>query len=146
MNILVSKCLLGENCRYCGDNCKNDKVLALGKRYTLVGICPEQDGGLPTPRLPAERVGERVLAKDGSDVTRHYNEGAHLALAAAKQYEIAFAVLKAKSPSCGKGVIYDGSFTGAKTKGNGVTAQLLLDNGYTVYTEDDLEDNFEYKK
>ena len=63
MKILVSKCLLGENCRYCGDNCKNERVLALKARYTLVGVCPEQDGGLPTPRQPAERLGEKVIAR-----------------------------------------------------------------------------------
>ena len=80
MKILVSKCLLGENCRYCGDNCKNERVLALKARYTLVGVCPEQDGGLPTPRQPAERLGEKVIARDGRDVTREYEAGAQTAL------------------------------------------------------------------
>ena len=102
MKILVSKCLLGENCRYCGDNCKNEHVLALKARYTLVGVCPEQDGGLPTPRQPAERLGEKVIARDGRDVTREYEAG-------------------------------------EKVSGNGVTAQLLLDNGIPVYTEDEIE-------
>ena len=140
MKILVSKCLLGENCRYCGDNCKNERVLALKDRYTLVGVCPEQDGGLPTPRQPAERVGNKVIARNGGDVTREYEAGAQTALETAQREGAAFAVLKAKSPSCGKGVIYDGSFTGAKVPGNGVTAQLLLDNGIPVYTEDEIED------
>ena len=139
MKILVSKCLLGENCRYCGDNCKNERVLALKARYTLVGVCPEQDGGLPTPRQPAERLGEKVIARDGRDVTREYEAGAQTALETALREGASFAVLKAKSPSCGTGVIYDGSFTGAKVSGNGVTAQLLLDNGIPVYTEDEIE-------
>ena len=75
MKILVSKCLLGENCRYKGDNCKNDKVLALGEKYEIVGVCPEVMGGLPTPRQPGEIVGDRVIAKDGADITAEYVRG-----------------------------------------------------------------------
>ena len=81
MKILVSKCLLGENCRYKGDNCKNDKVLALGEKYEIVGVCPEVMGGLPTPRQPGEIVGDRVIAKDGADITAEYVRGAEAALA-----------------------------------------------------------------
>lgn len=139
MKIIVSKCLLGFNCRYCGDNCKNDKVLALSEKYELIGVCPEQDGGLSTPRQPAERVGDKVIAKDGKDVTYEYVKGANIALELAKNENVAFAVLKAKSPSCGKGTIYDGTFSGGKIKGNGVTAQLFIDNGFSVYTEDEIE-------
>jgi len=138
MKILVSKCLLGIDCRYCGDNCKNEKVLSLSKQYDIIGVCAEQDGGLSTPRQPAERVGNKVIAKDGKDVTSEYEKGAKIALGIAKKEKIEFAVLKAKSPSCGKGLIYDGTFTGGKVAGNGVTAQLLLDNNFKVYTEEEI--------
>lgn len=139
MKILVSKCLLGENCRYAGDNCQNEKVLVLKEKYELVGVCPEQSGGLSTPRLPSERVGDKILAKDGRDVTKEYEKGAQFALELALREKVAFAVLKSKSPSCGKGVIYDGTFSGGKIKGNGVTAQLLLENGIPVYTEEEID-------
>ena len=138
MKILVSKCLLGIDCRYCGDNCKNEKVLSLSKQYDIIGICPEQDGGLSTPRQPAERVGNKVIAKDGKDVTSEYEKGAKIALEIAKKEKIEFAVLKAKSPSCGKGLIFEGTFTGRKVAGNGVTAQLLLDNNFKVFTEEEI--------
>jgi len=138
MKILVSDCLLGKNCRYCADNCKNQAVLDLGKAYQLIGVCPEQLGGLPTPRAPAERVGNKIVAKTGADVTAEYTKGAQIALQMAKDNDVAFAVLKAKSPSCGKGLIYDGTFTGGKVAGNGVTAELLMANGFEVYTEDEL--------
>lgn len=139
MKILVSDCLLGHNCRYCADNCKNDAVLALGEKYQIVGVCPEQVGGLSTPRPPAERVGDKIIAKTGADVTAEYTKGAQIALQLAKDNQIAFAVLKSKSPSCGKGLIYDGTFTGGKVEGNGVTTELLLANGFTVYTEEELD-------
>lgn len=139
MKILVSDCLLGNNCRYCADNCKNQAVLDLGKKYQIVGVCPEQVGGLSTPRPPAERVGDKIIAKTGVDVTDEYTKGAQIALQLAKDNQIAFAVLKSKSPSCGKGLIYDGTFTGGKVAGNGVTAELLMANGFAVYTEEELD-------
>lgn len=138
MKILVSRCLLGENCRYKGDNCKNQKVLALGKEHELIGVCPEVDGGLSTPRLPAERVGDKVVASDGRDVTKEYLLGANLALQKAKENCVDFCVFKAKSPSCGCGLIYDGTFGGRLVEGNGVTSELFLKNGYTVKTEETL--------
>lgn len=138
MNILVSKCLLGYNCRYKGDNCKCDKVLALSKNYNIIPICPEQDGGLPTPRDPGEIVNGKVISSKGIDITEEYKKGAENALKLAKENNIEFAVLKAKSPSCGKGLIYDGTFSGNKIPGNGITAQLLLDNGFKVITDEEL--------
>lgn len=138
MKILVSKCLLGENCRYKGDNCKNDKVLALAREHELIGVCPEVMGGLSTPRLPAERVGENVLAADGTDVTAAYAAGAEQALAIAEREGVAYCILKSKSPSCGKGVIYDGTFTGALTEGDGVAAALLMRHGFRVLDETEL--------
>lgn len=136
--ILVSACLLGEDCRYKGDNCKNEKVIALKKDYEIIAVCPEQMGGLNTPRNPAERVGDRVLSSVGDDVTKQYLSGAEKALKLAKENDVEFCVLKANSPSCGKGRIYDGTFTGNKINGNGVTADLLIKNGFKVLTEEDL--------
>ncbi len=138
MKIIVSKCLLGYDCRYAGDNCKNEKVLALSKKHELIGICPEQLGGLSTPRPPAERVGDKVIAKTGKDVTAEYELGAQIALETAKNEGAELAILKAKSPSCGKGLIYDGTFTGNKIPGDGVTVELFKKNGIRVLSEDEL--------
>ncbi len=137
-NILVSACLLGCECRYKGDSCKSDALLALAAKHTLIPVCPEQLGGLATPRDPAEIRGDRVVSRAGKDVTQAYQKGAETALYIAKQVGVHAAVLKANSPSCGRGVIYDGSFTGKKTAGNGVTAQLLSDAGIRIFTEDEL--------
>ena len=137
--ILVSSCLLGCACRYKGDDCKNEKILKLAKEHVLLGVCPEQMGGLETPRDPSEIVGDKVLSCAGRDVTAQYQKGAEAALYLAKLNHVDFAILKAKSPSCGKGLIYDGTFTGNKVPGNGVTVSLLLENGIPVYTEDELD-------
>ena len=137
--ILVSACLLGVKCRYKGDACPCQKLIDLGKDHTLIPVCPEQAGGLPTPRTPSERVGDKVIMKNGTDVTAEYQKGAQTALYLAKTLGADFAVLKANSPSCGKGIIYDGTFTGGKCEGNGVTSELLLNNGIAVYTEDEID-------
>lgn len=137
--IMVSNCLLGCNCRYDGKNCRNKDVRALAKGNVLIGICPEQTGGLSTPRNPAEIQGEKVVSSAGKNVTKEYTKGAKAALSLAKLNKAKYAVLKAKSPSCGKGVIYDGTFTGGKTEGNGITAQLFMDNGIEVFTEDEID-------
>ena len=138
MKILVSKCLLGENCRYKGDNCKSDKVLAYLEGHEIIPICPEQAGGLAIPRDPSEIVGNRVISKSGKDVTAEYLKGASIALKLAQKNKVDLVILKAKSPSCGVGLIYDGTFTGNKIPGNGVTADLLIKNGFKVITEEDL--------
>lgn len=138
--ILVSNCLLGCKCRYKGDGCKNQEILNLAKEHALIGVCPEQAGGLSTPRNPAERVGDKVISCKGVDVTAEYMKGAETALHLAKINNIDFAILKANSPSCGKGIIYDGTFTGGKCEGNGTTVELLLKNGYKVFTEDELNE------
>ena len=137
--ILVSSCLLGCACRYKGDDCKNEKILELAKEHILLGVCPEQMGGLETPRDPSEIVGDKVLSCAGRDVTAQYQKGAEAALYLAKLNHVDFAILKAKSPSCGKGLIFDGTFTGNKIPGNGVTVSLLLENDIPVYTEDELD-------
>lgn len=137
--ILVSNCLLGCECRYKGDGCENERILELAKEHTLIGVCPEQMGGLPTPRDPSEIVGDRVMSCRGADVTEQYLRGAQTALHLAKLNRADFAILKAKSPSCGKGLIYDGTFSGNKVAGNGITTALLLENSIPVYTEDELD-------
>lgn len=136
--ILVSACLMGYDCRYKGNSCKNQKLLELAKDNILIPVCPEQMGGLPTPRYPSEIVGDRVIAKSGDDVTEQYMRGADFALQIAKANGVDCCIMKANSPSCGKGVIYDGTFSGNKTAGNGVTVQTLLDAGFTVMTEEDI--------
>ena len=137
--LLVSACLLGICCRYDGDSKPNSDVIKLREKFTLIPICPEVDGGLPTPRTPSERVGDRVLMRDGNDVTVNYLAGAEAALERARSFSCAAAILKARSPSCGKGRIYDGSFSGALTDRNGVAAELLINNGIDVYTEDEIQ-------
>ncbi len=138
MKILVSSCLLGENCRYKGDNCKNEKVLALKGEHELIGVCPEVMGGLSTPRAPSERVGDKVLSSEGKDVTENYRAGAEAALEIAKREKVDYCIFKAKSPSCGCGKIYDGTFSGKLVEGNGVTSELFLKNGFSIKTEESL--------
>lgn len=136
MNIVVSACLLGVDCRYCGDNCKNEKILQLRNDHNLIPVCPEQLGGLTTPREPSERKGELVVGKDGKDVTKEFQDGANQALYICQLYECNTAILKKNSPSCGFGVIYDGTFSGNKVSGNGVTAELFDKQGIRVLNED----------
>ena len=136
--ILVSACLLGINCKYDGTNNKNEKVLEYIKDKEVIPICPEIMGGLQTPRIPSERVEDKVLSKEGIEVTSNFKKGAEETLYLAKLFNVKKALLKAKSPSCGKGIIYDGSFSHKKTVGNGVTTELLIGNGIEVITEEDL--------
>ena len=133
--IIVSACLLGQDCRYDGKNCLNEEILKLLDKHTLIPICPEQMGGLPTPRQPGEIVGDKVISKIGDDITEQYNKGANMALRIAKMNNCKYALLKSKSPSCGKGQIYDGSFTGKMTDGDGKTTSLLIENGIKVYSD-----------
>ncbi len=137
--ILVSRCLLGEPCRYDGRDNRSEAVCRLSEQYRIISVCPECDGGLPTPRTPSERRGERVVMRDGRDVTAAFLRGAENALALAREHGISFAVLKARSPSCGKGEIYDGSFTRKTVARDGVAAELLLRAGYRVLTESEIE-------
>ena len=137
-NILVSACLLGVSCRYDGKSKANEAVLALRDRYNLIPVCPEVFGGLPTPRTPSERVGERVVMKDGTDVTDNYERGALEAERLCRIYGIKTAILKERSPSCGKGEIYDGSFSGALTVRDGVAAERLMRIGVRVLGESEI--------
>ena len=135
--ILVSKCLAGFNCRYDGGNNLVPAVKDLVDRGLAVTVCPEQLGGLPTPRTPSERRGARVVSRDGKDVTAEFKAGAEAALKFALENDCWTAILKAHSPSCGKDCIYDGQFIGKLVPGSGVTAELLLRNGIRVMTEEE---------
>ena len=136
MYILVSACLLGVACKYSGGDNACPAVLALAGRHTLIPVCPEVYGGLPTPRPPAERQGTCVVTEQGADVTAQYQKGAPTAVQLAKLTGCAAAVLKKNSPSCGCGQIYDGTFTHTLTAGSGLTAEALLAAGIPVYNED----------
>ena len=138
MKTVVSACLLGENCKYSGGNnlAVGLEQNLLAKGIGVVPVCPECAGGLPTPRVPAERLGERVVNKVGEDVTPQFMAGAQTALEAAQTHGCQYAILKKNSPSCGCGTIYDGTFTGVLTAGDGVTAELLKKEGIAVYNEE----------
>lgn len=138
MNILVSACLLGAACRYDGETKENEKAVKLLETERLIPVCPEQLGGMATPRLPAERQGDRVINKAGEDVTEHYQKGAEQTLKLAKLYQCSCAILKERSPSCGCGQIYDGTFSRTLTDGDGVTARLLKEHGIVVMGESEL--------
>ncbi len=141
MKLLISACLLGERCRYDGKSkpLPEEILRRLREQYELIPVCPEQAGGLPTPRAPSERRGVKVVSETGRDVTAEYEAGAGFALALAQKEQADAALLKARSPSCGKGAIYDGTFSRTLIPGNGVTAELLEQNGIPVYTEEEIE-------
>jgi uncharacterized protein YbbK (DUF523 family) len=138
-NLLISACLLGIPCRYDGRSVKAVDVSALREKYNLIPVCPEIYGGLPTPRTPSERQGDKTVMKDGRDVTENYLLGAKAAYDLCLELGCKKALLKEKSPSCGKGKIYDGSFTGTLTEGNGVTAEYLMARGIEVYGESEID-------
>ena len=140
MNILVSACLLGCACRYDGGSKPCAAVRALAAKHTLIPVCPEIYGGLPTPRTPCEIVGGRVLSRDGADRTDAYRRGASEALRLAGALGCRAALLKARSPACGSGEVYDGSFSGTLTAGDGVAAAALSAAGIAVFGEDRLPD------
>lgn len=136
--ILVSACLAGINCKYNGKNNENEKIIELIKEKDVILICPEQLGGLKTPRTPAEIKNNKVINKEGIDVTEEYQKGAQEVLKIAQKFNIKTAILKSKSPSCGKGKIYDGTFSNKLIEGNGITAELLKKHGIKVISSDDI--------
>lgn len=139
MRLLVSACLLGLYTRYDGGHSAHEAVLALGKHHELVPVCPEQLGGLPTPRPPCELKDGRVVSQDGQDRTAAFERGAEEALRVLKLADCQAAVLKARSPSCGKGPVYDGTFSKKLFEGEGVFAEKLRRLGIPVYDEDETE-------
>ena len=141
MKILVSACLLGKNCKYNGDNNLNQSVLEFIEGHEVIGVCPEQLGGLSTPRLPAEIVDGVVTNKEGVSVDAEFRKGAQTALAAALENKVDLAILQSRSPSCGVKEIYDGSFSGKKIKGQGVFAKLLSAHGIKVLDAEDVTEH-----
>jgi uncharacterized protein YbbK (DUF523 family) len=140
--LLVSACLLGINCRYDGKHnlISNDKLRELKVYFDLIPVCPEQLGGLSTPRLPAEIQSDgRILRNNGADVTDNFLRGADAALNIAEQAGSDLALLKAHSPSCGYSLVYSGRFDGTLIEGQGVTAKLFEKNGIKVYNEKEID-------
>ena len=140
MKIMVSACLAGENCKYNGGNNRSEKVLQLLNGNDVIKVCPEQMGGLPTPRIPSEIRAGVVTAKDGRIVDAQFRAGAKKCLATALREKPDLIVLQSRSPSCGVKQRYDGTFTGTLTDGAGVTAQLLMENGFRCIDVEDLAD------
>ncbi|MBK5242708.1 DUF523 domain-containing protein [Clostridium sp.] len=147
---IVSACLCGINCKYDGGNNLDARVLKLLKEGKAIPVCPEQLGGQETPRAPHEIVNgngrnvldgkAKILGPGGDDVTSEFLKGAYETLKIAEAVSANIAILKARSPSCGTAQIYDGTFSGAKRPGNGVTAELLLESGIKVFTEENLDE------
>lgn len=148
---LVSACLAGINCRYDGKNSIVGGIEELVRNGKAIAICPELLGGLTIPRDSCEivKVNEgnlKVISKDGKDLTVAFEEGAQKTLKIAQTVGISTAILKSRSPSCGYGKVYDGTFTKTLIDGNGFTASLLAANGITVYTDEELETTFKGEK
>lgn len=138
MKIMVSACLLGENCKYNGGNNYSEKVADFIRGHEVIPICPEVLGGLPTPRTPSEIVNGRVTASDGTDVDAQFRAGAQKVLALAKEAQVELVILQSRSPSCGVKQIYDGTFCGRKIPGMGVCARLLSENGFRLMDLEEL--------
>jgi len=138
--LLISACLVGENCRYDGKNCFHPLIEKLKAKYELILICPEYMGGLAIPRAPSERRDGMVVSSKGVDVSVEYEIGAKLSLFLARENNVVGAVLKEKSPSCGTHFIYDGTFSHVLIEGMGVAAELLHKHHIPVYSEDQIEE------
>ena len=138
MKIMVSACLAGENCKYNGGNNRSEKVLKMLEGNEVITVCPEVMGGLPIPRIPAEICGGEVINRAGVSVDREYRLGAEKTLEIALREQPDLIILQPRSPSCGVKKRYDGTFTGTLTDGPGITAELLIRNGFSVVDEEDL--------
>lgn len=140
-NLLISACLMGAACKYSGGNnaLDGEKLAKLREEYIFIPVCPEFAGGLPVPRDPGERQGSLVVSNKGREVTAEYEKGANTALALCRRFDCRKALLKEKSPSCGSGEIYDGSFTGTVVPGYGVAAEKLRDAGIEIFGETEME-------
>ena len=138
MKILVSACLLGENCKYNGGNNRSEAILRFLEGHEVIGVCPEVLGGLPIPRIPSEILNGVVTNREGVSVDRNFRDGAARALEIALENRVDMAILQSRSPSCGVNEIYDGTFSGTKIPGHGVFAQMLIDAGIRVIDSDDM--------
>jgi len=138
MKIAVSACLLGENCKYNGGNNYNEKLAKFLKGHEVVGVCPEVLGGLPTPRQSSEIVDGVVRHEDGTSVDKEFRKGAELSLEIVKKMEVELVILQSRSPSCGVGTIYDGTFSKILISGDGVFVKLLKENGIRVMDVKDI--------
>ena len=146
MNILVSACLLGVSCRYDGDHNYDPSLKRIAEEHHLIPVCPESYGGLPVPRDPAEISKDRVLLKSGRDVTEEFQRGARRMMKLTEFFECGLAILKERSPSCGSGQVYDGTFSKTLTEGDGIFAALLKKAGIPVIGESQIETCFPRKK
>ena len=140
MKIFVSACLLGENCKYSGGNNYSEAVKKYVEGHDVISMCPEVEGGLSIPRTPAEIVDGVVTTRDGVSVDREFRSGAKKILDILLDEKVELAILQSRSPSCGVGKIYDGSFSGRLIEGNGVFAKILMDNGIRVIDCEELEE------
>ncbi len=147
--VLISSCLLGKNVKYNGKNNlieQNYFIEKLKSSNLLIPVCPEVDGGLPIPRVPVEILKERALNKNGEDKTREFKKGAKIALENISQNDIKMAIMKSKSPSCGRDWIYDGSFTKTLIQGDGITIKFLKQQQIQIFTEEELDDAYKFWK
>lgn len=140
MNILVSSCLMGVNCRYNGKGRMVDEMYILKEKYNLIPVCPELYGGLSIPREAAEQKDGLVITKSGKNFTDPFRKGAEEVLKLAKFYDCKYAILKERSPSCGFGKVYDGTFSDRLIDGNGVLAELLSLNGIKIIGESNIKE------
>ena len=138
MVILVSACLLGENCKYNGGNNRNARVLRYVQGHEVIPVCPEVLGGLPCPRKPVEWVGERVLTRDGDDCTENFRIGVQKALETIADQHVDLAILQSRSPTCGVKQIYDGTFSGVRIDGQGALAKALAARGIPLMDAEDV--------
>ena len=138
MKIMVSACLLGENCKYNGGNNLSEKVMKFIEGHEVIPVCPEVMGGLSTPRVPSEIVNGVVTMADGHNVDEEFRKGAQIGLDLAKKNNVDLVILQSRSPSCGVKQIYDGSFSGSKIDGQGIFAKLLKEKNYQVVDVEDL--------
>ena len=138
MVILVSACLLGENCKYNGGNNRNERVLRYVQGHEVIPVCPEVLGGLPCPRKPVEWVGERVLTRDGDDCTENFRIGVQRALEVIADQQVDLAILQSRSPTCGVKQIYDGTFSRVRIDGQGALAKALAAQGIPLMDAEDV--------
>lgn len=139
-NVLISMCLCGINCRYDGKSTLLESLSNVDKLVNIIPICPEIIGGLPTPRAPVEIINGKAINNLGEDKTANFEKGANEVIKLVKQFNVKYAVLKENSPSCGVNYIYDGTFTGSKISGSGITTNLLKELGVNVYSENEIDE------